>query len=48
MTNDRSGRYKISMVRMSLMTDELANVRVYTKTMIEKHSLIQSELNTEK
>ena len=36
MAKDMSGRYKISMVRMSIKTDEPANVRVYTLDIIER------------
>lgn len=37
-----AGRYKISMVRMFVRTDESANVRVYTVTLSKDNGLRQS------
>ena len=37
MASDMPGVHKMSMVRMSERTDELANVRVYTRNSAETH-----------
>lgn len=42
MAKDMPGRYKISMVRMFVRTDEPVNVRVYTRTLSKDNGLRQS------
>ena len=37
MASDMSGVHKMSMVRMPERTDELANVRAYTRNSVETH-----------